>query len=68
MSVSSGERNFATFIAKIEGRSDNDISEPAFVRDYRKAQLLIAQGLFQDSLPYLQEAMDTIRPQRADFL
>ena len=68
MSVSSGERNVATFIARIEERTDNDTSLPAFVRHYRKAQLLTAQGLFQDSLPCLQEAMDTIRPHRTDFL
>lgn len=68
MSISSGERSIATFIAKIEERTDNDTSEPAFVRHYRKAQLLISQGLFEDSLPCLQEAMDTIRPHRTDFV
>lgn len=68
MSVSSGERNIATFIAKIEERTDNNTSEPVFVRHYCKAQLLTAQGLFEDSLPCLKEAMDNIRPHRTDYV
>ena len=67
MSVSSSERDIATYVTEIELKIENDTSEPAFVRHYRKAQLLIAQGLFNDSLPLLQDAMKAIRPRRTDF-
>ena len=68
MSVSLDEGDIATYATKIKEKIESDVSEPAFVRNYRKAQLLIAQGLFKDSLPCLQEAMEGIRPQRTDFV
>ena len=68
MSISLDEGDIANYATKIKEKIESDVSEPAFVRNYRIAQLLIAQGLFKDSLSCLQEAMEEIRPQRTDFV
>ena len=68
MRISLRESEIATYVPKIEWNIENDTSEPAFLRHYRKAQLLIAQGLFYDSLPLLHEAMVGIRPKRTEFI
>eukprot|EP00596_Hydrurales_sp_CCMP1899_P006889 CAMPEP_0119044564 /NCGR_PEP_ID=MMETSP1177-20130426/32438_1 /TAXON_ID=2985 /ORGANISM="Ochromonas sp, Strain CCMP1899" /LENGTH=398 /DNA_ID=CAMNT_0007014829 /DNA_START=191 /DNA_END=1384 /DNA_ORIENTATION=- len=42
--------------------------EPEYVKNYRKAQLLQAQGMFELSLVHLQEAMVGVKPFKSEYV
>lgn len=56
------------YITNLEDKINYDSSEPEFVQLYRRAQLHLAQGFFEDSLACLEKAMLGIRPHRSDFV
>lgn len=73
MSSSSGSNcagidDYQLHITTLEDQIDHNTSDSEYVKDYRKSQLLQAQGLFEASLLCLQKAYAGVKPHRSEFL
>lgn len=67
VATSPGADDIDLYVTQLENRIDCDSSEPEYVQNYKRAQLYLAQGLFEKSLPCLEDAMKEIRPHRLEY-
>lgn len=67
MATSPSDDDIELYVTRFESRISCD-TEPKYVRNYQRAQLYLAQGLFEKSLSCLEDAMREIRSHRSEYV